>query len=343
MNSKERVITAFERKIPDRVPHFELLIDSKVMNDLVPGSDLFDFTDAMDLDAITVRASFKREKIGDNLYKDEKGQILLKGETQDYYELQNRVIKTQKDLDGFEFPDPKSDFRLKELRKAVKRFKGKKAIVLFLRDGWAEARDLHGFQETLMDLVDNIKLIKGIVDKAVDYYSELGKIAASIGCDIGLSGDDISGVNGMLMSPYHFKEIIYPAMKRLYKNWRKSGLYIMKHTDGNIYPVMDLILDTGIDCLHPIDPLAGMDLGYVKDKWGKKICIMGNVNCAGSLVFGSSEEVTREVKKCIDLAAPGGGYICSSSNSIPRSVKPQNYSIMVKTIKEYGVYNGRAI
>jgi uroporphyrinogen decarboxylase len=82
-----------------------------------------------------------------------------------------------------------------------------------------------------------------------------------------------------------------------------------------------------------------MDLGYVKGKWGKKICIMGNVNCAGSLVNGSAEEVAREVKKCIDLAAPGGGYICSSSNSIPRGVKSENYRIMVETIKEYGIYN----
>ena len=341
MNSRDRVIKAFERKIPVRVPHFELLIDSQVMNDIVPGSDLFDFVDVMGLDAIAVRAKFKREKIGKNLYKDEKDQILLKGETQDYYELQNRVIKTKKDLDKFEFPDPQSDYRLEDLKKAIERFKGKKAIVIFLRDGWAESRDLHGFEETLMDLVDNIELIRGIIEKAVDYYSEIGKIAAGMGCDIGLSGDDISGINGMFMSPYHFKEIIYPAMKRLYKNWRKDGLYIMKHTDGNIYPVMDLIIDTGIDCLHPIDPLAGMDLEYVKSKWGDKICIMGNVNCAGNLVFGSKEDVIEEVKRCIDIAAPGGGYICSSSNSIPRSVKPENYRTMIETIKKYGLYNNK--
>jgi uroporphyrinogen decarboxylase len=339
MNSRERVIKAFERKIPDRVPHFELLIDSQVINSLVPDGDLYDFVEIMGLDAIVVRPTFEKRKMEDNLFIDEKGQVVLKGDTQDYFELQNRVIKNKKDLDKFEFPDPYSNVRLQNLRKAVKKFKNKKAIVIFLREGWAEARDLHGFEETLVDLIDNPSLIKGIIEKSVDYYSELGRISAEIGADIALSGDDISGVNGMFMSPYHFKEIIYPAMKRLYKNWRKHGLYIMKHSDGNLNPVMELLVDTGIDCLHPIDPLAGMDLKEIKIKWGDKICIMGNINCAGNLVFGTKQDVIEEVKSCIDIAAPGGGYICSSSNSIPRSVKPENYKVMIETIKSYGKYN----
>lgn len=339
MNSRERVLKAFERKIPDRVPHFELLIDSQVINSLVPNGDIFDFVEIMELDAIVVRPTFEKRKMEDNLFIDEKGQIILKGETQDYFELQNRVIKNKKDLDKFEFPDPYSEHRLKNLKKAVERFKNKKAIVIFLREGWAEARDLHGFEETLMDLVDNPDLIKGIIEKSVDYYSELGRISAEIGADIALSGDDISGVNGMFMSPRHFKEFIYPAMKRLYNNWRKCGLNILKHSDGNLYPVMDLLIDTGMDCLHPIDPLAGMSLEKVKREYGDKICIMGNVNCAGSLVFGSKTDVIKEVKNCIDIAAPGGGYICSSSNSIARSVKPENYKVMIETIKEYGKYN----
>jgi uroporphyrinogen decarboxylase len=101
---------------------------------------------------------------------------------------------------------------------------------------------------------------------------------------------------------------------------------------------MDLLVDTGLDCLHPIDPLAGMSLAKVKAEYGNRICIMGNVNCAGNLVHGSRQDVIDEVKRCIDVAAPGEGYILSSSNSIPNSVKPENYVAMVEAVKEYGWY-----
>lgn len=248
------------------------------------------------------------------------------------------MIKNISDLKKFEFPDPNSSHRLSGLKKAIEMFKGKKAIVSFLRDGWSEARDLHGYTQTLIDLIDNPKLIKGIIEKAVDYYSELGKISAKMGADIAFSGDDIAGKNGLLMSPAKFKEIIYPALKRLYKNWHSYGLYVIKHSDGNLYSIMDLLIDTGLDCLHPIDPIAGMSLEKVKKEYGNKICIMGNVNCAGNLVFGTKEDVIEEVRNCIKIAAPGGGYILSSSNSIPKSVKSENYIAMVKAVKKFGRY-----
>jgi len=328
MNSVNRMVTVLERKVPDRIPHFEFAFDSEIIDKIFPGANLLDFAEKIGWDAIAVRPNIKKEQIDENTFKDEKG-LILKKTSQDYLEPVNKVIKDEKDLKKFEFPDPYESCRFQDLQKAIKRFKGEKAIIAFLRDGWAEARDLHGFAETLMDLIDNPKLISGIIEKAVDYYSELGKISAKLGAEIAFSGDDISGTNGLFMSPIDFKEIIFPAMKRLYKNWHSYGLYIIKHSDGNLYPIMDDLIDTGLDCLHPIDPTAGMSRKKVKREYGKKICIMGNVNCAGSLIHGTKEDVVKETKDCIDIAGPGGGYILASSNSIPRDTKPENYIAMV--------------
>ena len=338
MNSCQRVIAALERKIPDRVPHFELEISSYVIDKIITGGDIFELTEKLDLDAISPRVNQIREKIDENTFKDERG-LIVKKTTQDYLEPVNTVINDMTDLNKFEFPDPHASHRLEGLKKAIKLFKGKRAIVSFLRDGWSEVRDLRGYENALLDFFDNPHLIKGILDKAVEYYSILGKISADLGAEIAFSGDDIAGNNGLLMSPNHFKEFIYPAMKKLYKNWHSYGLYIIKHSDGDLYPIMDLLIDTGLDCLHPIDPLAGMSLARVKKEYGDKICIMGNVNCAGNLVHGTKEDVIDEVKRCIEVAAPGGGYILSSSNSILNSVKPENYIAMVEAVKEYGWYD----
>ena len=337
MNSLERVICALERKIPDRVPHFEFEIDSSIIKEVTGGGDIYDFVEKLDLDGIALRVNQKKEKIGDNTFIDERG-LTVKRTTQDYMEPTNKVIKDEKDLKKFEFPDPYASHRLESLKKAIDKFKGKKAIVAFLRDGWSEARDLHGYTETLMDLIDNPSLIKGIIEKAVEYYAELGKISAKLGAEIAFSADDFAGNQGLLMSPSQFKSIVYPSLKWLFKKWHEYGLYVIKHSDGNLYPIVELLIDAGIDCLHPIDPLAGMDLEKVKKDYGERICIMGNVNCAGSLVYGTKEDVISEVRHCIKVAGAGGGYMLSSSNSIPKSVKVENYIAMVEAVHMYGVY-----
>lgn len=101
---------------------------------------------------------------------------------------------------------------------------------------------------------------------------------------------------------------------------------------------MDLLLETEIDGLHPIDPMAGMDLGEVKKKYGDRLCLMGNINCGATLSWKSEEEVRKEVREAIKKAGYGGGYICLSSNSIHSGVKPQNYIAMVNAIREFGRY-----
>jgi uroporphyrinogen decarboxylase len=344
LTSRQRIIAALERRIPDRVPVLELVVDSRVIEALSPGDDYIDFVGSVGLDAVAVRPDMKNETLDADTIRDERG-LIARRTTQDYYEPVSQVIRDYGDLARFEFPDPHASHRFVSLKRAIGQYKGKLAIIAFLRDGWSEARDLHGFQATLMDLYDNPKLVQGIIEKAVDYYSELGKIAAGLGAEIAFSGDDIAGNLGPLMSPDQFRQIIHPALKRLYRNWHSCGLYVIKHSDGNLYPIVDLLIEAGIDGLHPIDPLAGMSLEKTKALYGDRLCLIGNVACAGNLVFGTPEQVREEVKACIEAAAAGGGYIAASSNSITRDCKPDNYRAMIEAVKQHGAefYRRRAL
>jgi uroporphyrinogen decarboxylase len=113
---------------------------------------------------------------------------------------------------------------------------------------------------------------------------------------------------------------------------------VIKHTDGDLWPIIDMIIDSGISCLDPIDPQAGMDLTEVKEKYGDRVALKGNVDCAQTLSYGTVEEVIAETKEVIRKGGPGGGFILSSSNSIHASVKPENYMAMLDTLREYGRY-----
>jgi uroporphyrinogen decarboxylase len=144
------------------------------------------------------------------------------------------------------------------------------------------------------------------------------------------------------MSPASFRELFYPGLCRAMRGFKELGLFVIKHTDGNLWPIIDMIVDSGIDCLDPIDPMAGMDLAEVKTRYGSRIALKGNVDCSHLMTLGSPEEVAAATRAAIRTGAPGGGYILSSSNSIHSSVKPENYLALMRTLEEYGRYPIRA-
>jgi uroporphyrinogen decarboxylase len=81
-----------------------------------------------------------------------------------------------------------------------------------------------------------------------------------------------------------------------------------------------------------------MAISEVKQKYGDRLCLIGNVDCAATLSFGTVDEVRQETKEVIRKAGIGGGLIVASSNTIHSAVKPENYVEMVRTIREYGQY-----
>jgi uroporphyrinogen decarboxylase len=81
-----------------------------------------------------------------------------------------------------------------------------------------------------------------------------------------------------------------------------------------------------------------VDIGEVKQRYGHRVCLAGNINCGETLSEASVDEVVRAVKETIRKAGPGGGHIMMSSNSLHSSVKPANYRAMVEATRVHGVY-----
>ena len=85
---------------------------------------------------------------------------------------------------------------------------------------------------------------------------------------------------GPFMSPAMFDDFITPYLARLTAGYRAMGFYVIKHTDGNIMPILDSLLSTRPHALHSLDPQGGIDMAEMKRRAGKKVCLIGNVNCA---------------------------------------------------------------
>jgi len=99
-----------------------------------------------------------------------------------------------------------------------------------------------------------------------------------------------------------------------------------------------MIVETGVDAINPLEPVAGMDIAEVKRRYGDQVCLIGNIDCGELLSRGTPQQVRQVVQETIRQAAPGGGYIMSSSNTIHSSVKPENYQAMIEATHLYGAY-----
>jgi hypothetical protein len=162
---------------------------------------------------------------------------------------------------------------------------------------------------------------------------------AQMGVDCIFDGEDLAGKNGPLFSPGDYMRFYAPRFQKLSKAIHKNNMLYLRHTDGNIMVFADeFLLQSGFDAYQSVDPSAGMDIKLIKEKYGDKITLMGNVDCAEVLHLGTKEDVIRETKNVIKIASPGGGHILSSSNTIHSSVPTENFIQMLKTAREFGKY-----
>ncbi len=167
---------------------------------------------------------------------------------------------------------------------------------------------------------------------------ESSKAQIDAGAEAIVGCADYSTTKGPFMSPENFNEFVFPYLKMHVDAVHRAGAFYIKHTDGDLWPIMNGLVDTGIDGLHSIDPISGMDIGEVKRKVGSKVCLCGNIDVGYILLKASVTEVVAEVKKCVFKASPGGGHILCSSNVIQREHRLENVLAMLKAGEKYGRY-----
>ncbi len=120
---------------------------------------------------------------------------------------------------------------------------------------------------------------------------------------------------GPFIKPAQFSEFVTPYLCRLISGYREMGFYVIKHTDGNIMPILDDLLSANPHALHSLDPQGGVDMAEMKRRGGDQVCLIGNVNC-GLMDTGTPAEIEASAAYAIAHGKPGGGYIFSTSNCI---------------------------
>jgi uroporphyrinogen decarboxylase len=130
---------------------------------------------------------------------------------------------------------------------------------------------------------------------------------------------------------------VFPYLKEQIAAQRGLGFYVIKHTDGNIMPILDRLVEANPHALHSLDPQGGVDIAEVKRRCGQRVCLIGNVNC-GLMDTGTDEQVIESARYALKHGMPGGGYIFSTSNCIYTGMRPERYELILDVWRREGNY-----
>jgi len=195
-----------------------------------------------------------------------------------------------------------------------------------------------GMEELSYQLIDSPEMIKDEQSRAVDERLEYVSSLAGRGIFDGFAlCSDYCFNTGPFLRPEQFAEFVTPYLTRLIDGYRKMGFYVIKHTDGNIMPIIDQLVSARPHALHSLDPQAGVDIAEVKRRYGAEICLIGNVN-SGLLQTGTDEEAIESVRYALRHGMPGGGYIFSTSNCVYTGMPLGRYELMMDIWRREGVY-----
>ncbi|UCH20006.1 MAG: cobalamin-dependent protein [Deltaproteobacteria bacterium] len=341
----ERYMTALHCEEPDRVPlgdwHVDQLPKESFMGKkIVTFEDQVDFWYTAGFDFITsssgilepVRAPEGMTTKGDAVHTEYGDKV-----SREWAQEHEGVVTSLEQFEKYPWPSV-DDFDLSKWDFFDKNLpKGMKAIHL-LGKIYTTAWMFMGAEVFFNALETDEELTAAIFEKIgkIQYETFLRVIEhPSVGAVF--NPDDIAHNTGLLVHPRHLRKYLFPWYKKMGDVCRDKGLGFIFHSDGDCTEVMDDLIDCGFHAFNPLQPNA-MDIDEIKNKWGNKLCLIGNINLDSTLTLGTPQDVRAEVYERIRTIGPGGGYMVASSNSITDYVPLDNMKALIDATFEFGRY-----
>ncbi|HBG28088.1 MAG TPA: hypothetical protein DDX75_13445 [Phycisphaerales bacterium] len=320
LSPREKFIMALEgRQPPGRVPHFELVffLTMESFGRVHPLHRWFDQWDQMseserrlhryDIAEIHVQTARKYEHSAIFFHPP-------KGWTNNEIENVNAALDAIREISGDDY------------------------FLMLHGDATYEIPDGNKLMNFIEDIADDPQKVKDTAQKKVDMALKRAAEFKSYGMldGFGLCSDYCFN-SGPFLSPAMFDEFVLPYLTQLISGYREMGFYTIKHTDGNIMPILKSLVSAKPHALHSLDPQGNIDIAEIKHLCGSEICLIGNVNCA-LMDNGTDEEVIESCRYALKHGMPGGGYIFSTSNCVYTGMKLERYELILDVWRKEGNY-----
>jgi len=341
----ERYLTTLHCEEPDRVPLGDFSIDPLLKNAFMGKTvetpeDQVEFFHTAGFDYVTsVAGVYAGFGVTEGLTANQESAHTSVGEkrTRNWAHEHEGIFTNWESFEKYKWPSADDfDYSIWETFDRILP-SGMKAIAL-LGKIYTPAWMLMGAETFFNALESDIELAAAVFEKIgqIQYDTFLRLIEHSCVGALG-NPDDIAHNTGMLVNPKYLRKYVFPWYKKMGDICREKSLGFIYHTDGDCTEVMDDLIDCGFHGFHPVQPNC-MDIVEVKRKWGKSLCLMGNINLDSTLTLGTPQDVRAEVYERIRTIGPGGGYMVASSNSIADYVPLENMKALIDATFEFGKY-----
>lgn len=373
MTPRERILTALNRKVPDKVPidmgSFVTGITKVAYNKLLASLGIDETVKTLDVMQqlawpsenilklfkvdtrylITTSADDIEKNISDGKYTDEWGLKYKLSSNNLYFEMYDYPlsgITSRKELDSYQFPDIEEQkvHVVNAVDQMKEKYTDKRFAICSEIYGsiFQRAWSLMGLEKFMLDVSLNLPLIEALFDKILNYWERFFKMLFTVTgdfLDVIWLEDDLSSQQGPLISPSLYRQILKPRLKQIVNSIQNlADVKIVYHSCGAVDNFITDLIDVGIDALNPIQVSAiGMNTAVLKEKYGDHLAFWGGgCDTQSVLPFGTENEVRKEVIRRIDDLAPGGGYIFNTVHNIQADVPPDNVISVFKTAADYG-------
>jgi uroporphyrinogen decarboxylase len=328
MQPRERVFTALAHRVPDRVPRFEIWIDAFV-DELGHGDPQRAYIE-QGQDCVMLPSQTPPESSAWRDGVDEWGRVWQNGM------YVSGVVATRDDLRRY---SPPLDYveRLfdADQARAVRCRYPDHCLIYGTHIGPMTASYLAmGFERFFVGLFDGPALVRQVMDARTDWCIAQYRKAVSLGAEVLVLGDDVAFRDGPMISPRLYRDWVLPCHRRIVEALDAPVIW---HSDGDIRSLLPSAVEAGFVGVHGLEPAAGVDLGEVKREFGPDLVLIGNVD-VGVLVGADLDAVRRDVDRCLEQGAPGGGYMIASCNSIFDGMNPRAVQEMFRYAGEAGRY-----
>jgi uroporphyrinogen decarboxylase len=348
MTSCQRLLAAINCQQPDRVPFLESVVDELVAVSLLDKPLQADYTlselgagsepvlvgqliGTINYDALELANYLELDGIGAYVFLKHGG---IQRQVNGHSMITGGSIKNRAMFDLIHLPDPDDPATYAPLQQFIDRYRdSEKALFCFTNLGSDPVILGMGFETFALAIYEDRSLVEDMLELYTSWQARLVEHLCEMDFDFLWFGDDLAFKTAPYVSPRVFKQLFMPHFMKVAQKIRKPWLF---HSDGNLYPILDDLLELGMNGIHPIEPGA-MDLADLKRRYGGRISLAGHIS-VDALGRGTPAEVDELVRQAILVAAPGGGYIAGSSNSIPFYAQPENVLAMARAIKKYGKY-----
>ncbi len=255
---------------------------------------------------------------------------------------------TIQEIEEYPWPDMDDPSRVANVREEAERLAKENQYAIigtpWLLFPFERAHAMQGMDRFLLNMAERPEFAQALLNKIAGLCRQLmGHFLDAIGenIDIIKIGDDLGSQENLLISPRMYRQFLKPIHAdfiSFIKSRTKAKVFF--HTDGDVFNLIDDFVEIGVDILNPIQTSAGKmsNLEELKNRWGDRLTFCGAVDTHHYLPFGTKEEVRQEVKRILQIMAPGGGYMVTSVHTIMEGVPPENIMAMVDAVEEFGHY-----